>query len=31
MSDGAKSFIKTDASRLIAKEILSLGLKHDNV
>jgi UDP-N-acetylglucosamine--N-acetylmuramyl-(pentapeptide) pyrophosphoryl-undecaprenol N-acetylglucosamine transferase len=31
MSDGAKGFIKTDASRLIAKEILNLGLKHDNV
>ncbi len=29
MSDGAKSFIKTDAAHLIAKEILNLGLKHE--
>ncbi len=29
MSDGAKSFVKTDAAELIAKEILNLGLKHE--
>ncbi|MDD4803935.1 MAG: UDP-N-acetylglucosamine--N-acetylmuramyl-(pentapeptide) pyrophosphoryl-undecaprenol N-acetylglucosamine transferase [Candidatus Pacebacteria bacterium] len=30
MADGAKGFIKTDAAKIIAKEILNLGLKHDN-
>jgi UDP-N-acetylglucosamine--N-acetylmuramyl-(pentapeptide) pyrophosphoryl-undecaprenol N-acetylglucosamine transferase len=29
MKIGAKSFIKTDASRTIAKEILEIGLKHE--
>lgn len=29
MSDGAKSFIKTDASNLIAQEILKIGLQHE--
>lgn len=29
MSDGAKSFIKEDAAELIAKEIIHLGLKHE--
>lgn len=29
MSEGAKSFIKTDAANLIAKEILNIGLKHE--
>ena len=30
MSDGAKDFVKADAASLIAKEILALGLKHEN-
>ena len=30
MSEGAKNFVKVDAAKLIAKEILSLGLKHEN-
>ncbi len=29
MSLGAKSFIKTDAAEIIAKEIINLGLKHE--
>ncbi len=29
MSDGAKSFIKTDASDLIAHEIIKIGLQHE--
>ena len=29
MSDGAKSFVKTDAAHLIAKEILNIGLEHE--
>lgn len=29
MSDSAKSFVKTDASMLIAKEIINLGLQHE--
>ena len=29
MSAGAKSFIKTDAAQLIAKEILTIGLQHE--
>jgi UDP-N-acetylglucosamine--N-acetylmuramyl-(pentapeptide) pyrophosphoryl-undecaprenol N-acetylglucosamine transferase len=29
MSDGAKSFIKTDAADLIAKEIIRIGLQHE--
>ena len=29
MSDGAKSFIKTDASDLIAREIIKIGLQHE--
>lgn len=29
MSDGAKSFIKTDASDLIAKELIKIGLQHE--
>jgi len=29
MSDGAKGFIKTDASDLIAREIIKIGLQHE--
>ncbi|MFH1454949.1 MAG: UDP-N-acetylglucosamine--N-acetylmuramyl-(pentapeptide) pyrophosphoryl-undecaprenol N-acetylglucosamine transferase [bacterium] len=29
MSEGAKSFIKTDASDLIAREIIKIGLQHE--
>jgi len=29
MSAGAKSFVKTDAAHLIAKEILNIGLEHE--
>lgn len=29
MSEGAKSFIKTDASDLIAKELIKIGLQHE--
>ncbi|MFA5652160.1 MAG: UDP-N-acetylglucosamine--N-acetylmuramyl-(pentapeptide) pyrophosphoryl-undecaprenol N-acetylglucosamine transferase [Candidatus Paceibacterota bacterium] len=29
MSDGAKSFIKTDAADLIAREIIKIGLQHE--
>ena len=29
MKDGAKSFIKTDASDLIAREIIKIGLQHE--
>jgi UDP-N-acetylglucosamine--N-acetylmuramyl-(pentapeptide) pyrophosphoryl-undecaprenol N-acetylglucosamine transferase len=29
MSDGAKSFIKTDAADLIAQEIIKIGLQHE--
>ena len=29
MGDGAKSFIKTDAADLIAKEIIKIGLQHE--
>ncbi|MFA5934503.1 MAG: UDP-N-acetylglucosamine--N-acetylmuramyl-(pentapeptide) pyrophosphoryl-undecaprenol N-acetylglucosamine transferase [Candidatus Paceibacterota bacterium] len=29
MSEGAKDFVKADAAKLIAKEILNLGLKHE--
>ncbi len=30
MSDGAKSFVKTNAADLIAKEIIKIGLQHEN-
>jgi len=29
MNDGAKSFVKTDASDLIAREIIKIGLQHE--
>ena len=29
MQDGAKSFIKTDAADLIAREIIRIGLQHE--
>lgn len=30
MSEGARGFVKTDAANLIAREILNIGLKHEN-